>query len=227
MLTPTHSLFITCEGGEGVGKTTLISKLKNELINRGLEVVVTREPGGSKLGEQIRRWLLNRDSDLLIGNKAELLLFLAARVQHIEEVIKPALEAKKIVLCDRFNDSTVAYQGTARGLGRQCVQTLCDLVCDQVTPDLTFFIDADPKVGLARTQRAHKENAKAGEVDRIEAEKLGFHQKVRQGLQELAKLYPERIYTLDGSGSIQNVFTEALKQVEKKLALIVKSELEH
>lgn len=217
MLRHNRSLFITCEGGEGVGKTTLISRLKRELLSKGFEVVVTREPGGSKLGEYIRQWLLNRDFNISIGNKAELLLFLAARAQHIEELIKPALAEGKIVLCDRFNDSTVAYQGFARGLGREPVQALCDLVCDRVMPDLTFFIDVDPKIGLARTQRSHKENAKAGEVDRIEAEKLEFHQKVREGLQELAKLYPERIYTLDGTGSINSVFHEALKQIEKKL----------
>jgi dTMP kinase len=221
MLWHNRSLFITCEGGEGVGKTTLISRLKRELLSRGYEVVVTREPGGSKLGEYIRQWLLNRDFNISIGNKAELLLFLAARAQHIEELIKPALAEGKIVLCDRFNDSTVAYQGVARGLGREPVQDLCELVCDHVTPDLTFFIDVDPKVGIARTKRSHKENAKAGEVDRIEAEKLEFHQKVRGGLQELAKLYPDRIYTIDGAGSINSVFHAALKQIEKKLALRV------
>src|SRR4051794_22275889 len=104
-------MFISFEGGEGAGKTTLISSLEKELTLCGYDIVVTREPGGSKLGNHIRQWLLNRDFDTPVGNKAELLLFLAARAQHIEELIHPALVAGKIVLCDRFNDSTVAYQG--------------------------------------------------------------------------------------------------------------------
>lgn len=211
---PKHALFITCEGGEGAGKTTLISGLKNELTFRGYDVVVTREPGGSRLGDHIRQWLLNRDFSIAVGKKAELLLFLAARAQHIEELIRPALAAGKIVLCDRFNDSTVAYQGVARGLGIDSVQSLCDLVCEGLVPDLTFFIDVDPAEGLRRTQGVHKENAKTGEVDRIEAEALTFHQSVRQGLQQLATRYPQRICTLNGNRSCADVFSDAMKRLE-------------
>lgn len=165
-----NPFFITFEGGEGAGKSTLLQRMARELEARGHQVVVTREPGGSALGEHIRRWLLNRDASFTVGMKAELLLFLAARAQHIEELILPALKAGKIVLCDRFNDSTVVYQGYARGLGAQDVQELCRVACGAVVPDLTFFLDVDVRLGLRRTQGAHKENAGAGEVDRIEAE---------------------------------------------------------
>ena len=203
-------LFITLEGGEGAGKTTLISSLHQELLQRGYDVVVTREPGGSKLGNHIRQWLLNRDFDFTVGTRAELLLFLAARAQHIEELIRPALAAGKIVLCDRFNDSTVAYQGVARGLGLDAVQNLCDLVCDGVVPDLTFFIDVDPVEGLRRTRGVHKENSKVGEFDRIESEALTFHNRVRDGLQQLAARHPQRIHVLDGHRPPADVLASAL-----------------
>lgn len=210
MATAKRALFITLEGGEGAGKTTLIHKMESELRRRGYDVVKTREPGGSKLGEHIRRWLLNRDFSIDISSRAELMLFLAGRVQHIEELIKPALNAGKIVLCDRFNDSTVAYQGVARHLGFETVLTLCSQVCEGLTPDLTFFLDLDPVVGLKRTQHATKENASSGHLDRIEAEKLEFHHRVRQGLQKLAQMFPNRICTLDASQSVDQVFKASL-----------------
>lgn len=206
-------LFITFEGGEGAGKTTLISSLNKELIQHGYDVVVTREPGGSKLGNYIRQWLLNRDFDFAIGTKAELLLFLAARAQHIEELICPALAAGKIVLCDRFNDSTVAYQGVARGLGLDAVQSLCDQVCEDIVPNLTFFIDVEPSEGLRRTRGVNKENSKAGEVDRIESEALAFHQRVRNGMQQLAVHHPQRIFTLDGHRPPAEVLASALHRL--------------
>ena len=211
-------LFITFEGGEGAGKTTLISNLHHELLQRGYDVVVTREPGGSKLGNHIRHWLLNRDFDFTVGTNAELLLFLAARAQHIEELIRPALAAGKTVLCDRFNDSTVAYQGVARGLGLDAVQNLCDLVCGEIVPNLTFFIDVDPSEGLRRTRCVDKENSKAGEVDRIESEALAFHQRVRDGLQQLAARYPQRIHTLDGHHPPADVLLSAIHALNTYLS---------
>lgn len=129
LISPYKGFFVTLEGGEGAGKSSLVSFLAQLLKERGYEVVVTREPGGTPLGEMIRHWLLTHQDSIQIGDQAELLLFLAARAQHIEEIIKPALEAGKIVLCDRFNDSTVAYQGVARRLDPVYVQQLCDLVC--------------------------------------------------------------------------------------------------
>lgn len=215
------SFFITIEGGEGAGKSTLIEKISTLLASRGYEVVKTREPGGSRLSNQIRQWLLNRDSDLPIGYKAELLLFLSARAQHLEELIRPALDQGKIVICDRFNDSTVVYQGLGRGLGMDYVKQLCDIVSEQIIPNLTIFLDVDPSVGLMRTRNASKENARPGEVDRIEAERIDFHERVRQGFLTLAKRYPERIHVIDANQSEDAVFRQAKQLIEK--AVVEKS----
>lgn len=207
---PNKGLFITFEGGEGAGKTTLIDKIEQELKNRGVPVVRTREPGGTKLSEQIRHWLLDKSFDITVGDKAEMLLFLSARAQHLEELILPALAQGKVVLCDRFNDSTVVYQGVARGLGFDYVQKLCTLACG-IEPDLTLFLDLDPRIGLARTRRTHKDTAKAGEMDRIESEKLEFHEKVRQGFLKLAASNTQRIHVLDATQSRDDVFSHALE----------------
>lgn len=206
-------LFITCEGGEGAGKTTLMKRLELALQKEGHSVLCTREPGGSLLGEEIRHMLLHRHEEMPISPRAELLLFLAARAQHIEEKIKPALKEGKIVLCDRFNDSTVAYQGYARGLGVDYVQQLCDLVSHDCQPDLTLFLDIPPEIGLQRTLRAQKE---ATRVDRIESEKMAFHQRVREGMQELARRYPQRIITLNALQPLEQVFQEALSLIRTK-----------
>ncbi|MBA3957083.1 MAG: dTMP kinase [Parachlamydiaceae bacterium] len=211
-------LFISFEGGDGAGKTTILEKLQKDLLLHHFEVVRTREPGGSALGEQIRKWVLNHDASIQIGNQAELLLFLAGRAQHLEELIKPALQAGKIVLCDRFNDSTVAYQGFARGLGESTVQQMCDLVCGDVQPSLTIFLDIDPLEGLRRTRHAFKENADPGQLDRMESEKLDFHQRVRQGLLHLAEKHPERICKVDASQPISKVFADVWKKVLPLLA---------
>lgn len=209
--------FITIEGGEGAGKSTLIEKLARVLESHSLEVVKTREPGGSRLSNQIRHWLLNREADLPICYKAELLLFLSARAQHLEELIKPALEQDKVVICDRFNDSTIVYQGLGRGLGMNYVKQLCDLVSENSAPDLTFFLDVDPTVGLMRTRNAFKENAKSGEVDRIEAERIDFHERVRHGFLKMAKENPERIYVIDANQNEDAVFREAKKLLEQRI----------
>lgn len=208
---PRKGLFITCEGGEGAGKSTLFEKLQEALTSQGYEVILTREPGGSDFGEFIRDLVLRKDS--VMSDMTELLLFLAARAQHINEKIKPALLEGKIVLCDRFNDSTIAYQGYARGLGVQKVQQMCELVCDGIYPDLTFFLDVSPVEGLKRTRQAKKQHAAEGEVDRIEGEKLDFHQKVYKCLQQLALMEPNRIVTIDATLSKQAVFKEAWKQL--------------
>ena len=203
-------MLITFEGGEGAGKTTLINRIEEELLRHGLELVKTREPGGTKLSDHIRSWLLDRDFEIQVGSQAELLLFLAARVQHLEELIIPALKAKKVVLCDRFNDSSVVYQGLARGLGIEKIKNLCSLVCNGLEPDLTFFLDVDPAVGLERTKRTRKENAKTGEVDRIESEGLDFHRLVQKGFQDLALKDNKRIHTLDANKSEDEVFAQAM-----------------
>lgn len=203
------SFFITFEGGEGAGKTTLIERCANALIVEGAQVVKTREPGGSKLGEYIRKWLLNRDFSIQVGPKSELLLFLASRAQHLDELIQPALREGNIVLCDRFNDSTIVYQGVARGLGKETVQQLCKLICGDIVPSLTFYLDIDPEIGLKRTLMLNKENAKAGERDRMESEDLHFHRLVRQGFLLLARENAQRIHVLNANLSEDQVFEQA------------------
>lgn len=207
-------MLITFEGGEGAGKTTLINRIEQALLDKGLQLVKTREPGGTKLSDHIRSWLLDRDFEIKVGKEAEVLLFLAARVQHLDELILPALRTNKIVLCDRFNDSSVVYQGLARGLGVEKIKNLCSLVCNGLEPDLTFFLDVDPAVGLMRTKRTRKENAKDGEVDRIESEGLEFHKLVQKGFRELAKAEPKRIHTLDANQSEDEVFAQAMHIIE-------------
>lgn len=206
--------FITFEGGEGAGKTTLIKICEDTLRSWGYEVVKTREPGGSLLGNEIRNWLLTRNENIKIGDKAELLMFLAARAQHIEELIAPAIAKGKIVLCDRFNDSTIAYQGVGRGLGLDFVKNLCLTVCGKTLPDLTFFLDVDPLLGLKRTKRTAKEHSAAGEVDRIESEKIEFHQQVRKAFADIAAAEPTRFITIDAS----KVLPEVIQSCKRVLA---------
>jgi len=211
---------ITLEGGEGSGKSTLLHQLADFLTHHGYQVVVTREPGGTPLGERIRHWLLEKDSSLSMGHQAELLLFLAARAQHIEEKILPALKQGKIVLCDRFNDSTVAYQGGARGLGVKYVKKLCRLVCGEVIPQLTLFLNVSPEIGLARrcssrSRYLDKEQAKGEEGDRIESEALAFHRTLQDVFKSLARTEPLRIYSIDANKSQESVRQDAISAIEK------------
>lgn len=204
------SLFITLEGGEGSGKSTLARKLTETLTSLGYDVISTREPGGTKLGNQVRYWLLNRESDVSLGSISELLLFLAARAQHIEELIKPSLELGKIVICDRFNDSTIAYQGIARGLGAEIVEKQCLFACQGVLPQLTLFLDLDPRIGLERTKKLSKDSAKDGAMDRIEGEELVFHDSVREGLRWIAKNSPDRVHLIDANQTFEEVYRQSL-----------------
>lgn len=204
LLTLKTPLFITFEGGEGAGKTTLIERLKKLLEDEGHQVIVTREPGGSLLSEKIRDLILHHDKNIHLGSRSELLLFLAARAQHIEELILPALQAGKIVLCDRFNDSSIAYQGFARGLGMQIVETLSLFATQNLQPDLTFFLDLDPEIGIQRAILAGRT------LDAIESQKNEFHAKVRQGFLDIAKKYPQRMKTLDASKTSDDVFNQAV-----------------
>jgi dTMP kinase len=207
--------FITLEGGEGAGKSSLLSALTADLQSAGYQVVVTREPGGTSLGETIRHWLLSNTFSL--SDQAELLLFLAARAQHIDEVIKPALEKGQIVLCDRFNDSTIAYQGEARGLDKNLIKQLCQIVCGSIQPDLTLFLDVDPEIGLLRTQKLNKDHAASGAFDRIESETLHFHKKVRLAFQQLAKEEPQRIKVINANQGQAIVIEESLAMVQQHL----------
>ncbi len=200
-----QGIFITFEGGEGAGKTTLIEELARYLSQKGRRVLKTREPGGTKLGELIRSLLLQHKEPL--SPYAELCLFLASRAQHISEVIGPALEKGEIVLCDRFNDSSVAYQGAARGLGMEKVAEMCAFISQGVQPNLTLYLDLDPEIGL---QRAAKERAQ----DRIESETLFFHRKIREAYQEIHKAEPQRFRLLDATLPPKRVFEEAMKWIE-------------
>lgn len=202
-------MFITFEGGEGAGKSTLAQKIGEEL-GKSHEVLFTREPGGTKLGEEVRSLLLHKREEIQVGAKAELFLFLAARIQHIEMVIQPALKLGKVVLCDRFSDSTIAYQGAARGLGIDYTENCTRLAIQDCTPDMTFFVNLDPQIGLMRA-------GKRTELDHIEKEQLSFHQKVREGFLELARRYPTRIIVLDGTKSKQELFNDAMHHIQKKL----------
>ncbi|MEX1013200.1 MAG: dTMP kinase [Waddliaceae bacterium] len=212
-------MFITIEGGEGVGKSTLTQKIAEDLKSRGIDVLATREPGGTALGDIIRNILLDPGSLAKVGKRAELLLFLAARAQHIEEVILPALRVGKIVLCDRFNDSTVAYQGAARTIGVDDTQEICDLVCDGLVPDLTLYLDLDPEIGLSRTKPSDS-FAMPDDVDRIESEKLSFHKKVRQGFHEIARQDLERFRIIDASSPIDIVLKDAMKEIDERLSVL-------
>lgn len=202
--------FVTFEGGDGAGKTTLVGNLARRLKEKGLPVVLTRAPGGTDLGQKIRDLLLH-GKDYAIAKRAELFLFLADRAQHVEQLIRPALEDGKIVLCDRFNDSTIAYQGHARGLSEDIVAKQCALACDGVQPDCTFYLDIAPQIGLERVQ-------KGGAKDRIEAESLEFHEKIRSAFLRIAKREPERVFILDASLPLKEVERQAWEKLDALLA---------
>lgn len=216
---PDRPHFITLEGGEGAGKSTLIQNLFDFLSNEGFSVLITREPGGTRLGDQIRQWLLRKQHEIVLDVKAELLLFLAARAQHVKEVLLPALSEDRIILCDRFHDSTIAYQGYARGLGVGPVRELCLFSSGGLQPDLTIYLDVDPQTGLQRSRDLAKEDAPAGEMDRLEAEKLEFHQMVRQAFHEIARAEPERFHIVDANQPQQKVSQQAIELLKQELAL--------
>lgn len=195
-------MFITVEGGEASGKTTLIRNLAEHLESNGKTVLMTREPGGTPFGEAVRQMLLDPKLDFSFGSRAEMLLFLSARVQHIEEVIQPALSKGVTVLCDRFNDSTIAYQGGARGLGVDQVEQLCLEACQGFHPDLTFFLDINPEKAFERMK---------GEKDRLEEETYNFHHKVRSAFHTLKAKHSERIHMINADQPPETVFREALK----------------
>ena len=197
-----QGLFITFEGGEGAGKTTLIEEISRKLTSEGYNVLKTREPGGTKLGEHIRTILLQHTEP--VSPYGELCLFLASRAQHILEVIGPALEEGKIVLCDRFNDSSVAYQGAARGLGMEKVAEFCEFISQGLKPSLTIYLDLDPELGLSRAAKARKQ-------DRIESETIMFHKKIREAFISIHKADQHRFRLLDATMTPERVFQEAMK----------------
>lgn len=199
--------FITFEGGDGSGKSTQIKKLKTYLQARGHQVTLTREPGGTEIGEKIRKIILDPASNEMSA-MTEALLYAASRAQHVAQVIRPALESGHIVICDRFIDSSMAYQGYGRGLC-EAVRIINQYAVSECMPDLTFLMKLAPRVGSSRIEGRKK--------DRIELEEDAFHQAVHQGYEELARLYADRIIGIDASASIEAVEAEINRHMEELL----------
>jgi dTMP kinase len=206
-------MFITLEGGEGAGKTTQIVTLAGYLAQRGLGCILTREPGGTDLGKRIRALLLNPDH-CGMAPETELLLYMADRAEHISTIIRPALAAGKTVLCDRFFDATLVYQGTARGLPPEWIAQLHALVFAGLQPDLTLLLDLPAEVGLARARRQLEKGARITQESRFEEETLTFHQRVREGYLELARRAPERFRVIDAAQDESRVRDDIRKAVE-------------
>ena len=200
-------VFVTFEGTEGCGKSTQISLLAGYLSSAGVPFVTTREPGGTRIGRKIREILLKTENSD-ITTRTELLLYAADRAQHVEEVIRPALDEGKVVLCDRFSDATVAYQGYGRGLDLELICSLNAIATQGLNPDLTFLIDCPVETGLARALRRS-----AGESPsemRFEKEGLSFHRNVRKGYRKILEAEPERVVAVDGGRSREEVHREVL-----------------
>jgi dTMP kinase len=193
----TPGLFITFEGGDGAGKTTQMELLAERLRRAGREVVETVEPGGTEIGNQIRRVLLDRRNRDMCA-MTEMLLYFAARAQNLEQVIVPALARGAIVLSDRYTDSTLAYQSAGRGLGEDLVLGLHEIACRGIWPDLTICIDIDATTGLTRRHAA-------GDTNRLDEEDAHFHERVRQAYIALAGRHPQRVRIIDGSGPLDTV----------------------
>lgn len=205
-------LFITFEGVEGAGKTTLIQKLVQYFTEKKQDIFLTREPGGSELGKKLRAIILNAEEK--IYPSAELFLFLADRAQHVEDCIKPALQAGKIVLCDRFIDSTIAYQGFGRGMDIKQLSLLNKLATNGLEPDLTLLLDLPPEIGLKRAKTRNIEQNLTIDEGRFEAEALQFHQKIRDGFLSLAK-QEKRFFIINAEQDAEQVCHTVIQYIEK------------
>ena len=204
-------VFITFEGSEGCGKTTQIKSLSNKLKTLGKNVEITREPGGTQIGESIRHLLQDPFNADKITPITELLLFSACRSELSERIIKPALARGDFVVCDRFSDSTYVYQGIGRSLNLSYIEQLKTISVGTLIPDLTIILDLNASTGLERA-----ENRQSGTLDRIEAESLQFFEKIRQGYLDLAKSEPERFFIIDGSLSVQEIESIIWDEVKKR-----------
>ena len=208
--------FITFEGPEGSGKSTQMQMLQDYLIGKGYDCLSTREPGGTNVGEVIRGIVLDAQQKN-IADRTELFLILADRAQHTAEVILPALEEGRIVLCDRYNDSTMAYQGYGRGLDLTETRRMCAHSSFGLQPDLTFLLDVDVATGLTRSRERHRADAAVDALDRMEAAGKRFHEKVRAGYLTMAKEEPHRITVLGPSQNVEEVHLEIVRIVETAL----------
>lgn len=205
-----HGLFITLEGGEGAGKSTLSKRLSDDLTSAGRNVVATREPGAGRIGRAIRSIVLDEDN-IDLYPRVEALLFAADRAQHVAELIRPALDRGDTVICDRYIDSSVAYQGYARDLGPEGIANLSAWGTQGLLPHLTILIDVSPQVGLSRKMEQQ-------EVNRMEGLDISFHETVRQAFLDLAARNPERIVVIDGDRDLDEVYTDVLAAVEARIA---------
>lgn len=204
----TRGLFITLEGPDGAGKTTILNRLAERFQNEGMKVLHTREPGGIEIAEQIRKVILDKDNTAM-DSRTEALLYAAARRQHLVEKVQPALEEGYVVLCDRFVDSSLAYQGYARKLGIDEVYSINQFAIADMMPNLTLYFDIDPKVGLERINRSNER-----EVNRLDLEELQFHEDVREGYQILLQKFPHRIKQINAEQELEHVYEQAYKEVE-------------
>lgn len=202
------SLFITFEGPDGSGKTTQAQMLAEYLQRRGTDVLHTREPGGTAISEQIREVILSTRNQS-IQHETEALLFSAARAQIVAELIRPALATGKIVVCDRYADSTMAYQGYGLGLDLEALRAITRFATGGLVPDLTFYIDVPAEIGLTRRQR--------GETNRLDQKDLAYHTRVREGFLKMAKEEPQRWIVVDGTQPVDQVQQEIRKKLEEKL----------
>lgn len=203
-------MFFSFEGPDGSGKTTQIKLLKEFLEKRGYEVLITREPGGTNISEQIRSIILDKNNSEM-DSITEAMLYAASRAQHVSELIKPALEEGKIIISDRFVDSSIVYQGIGRNLGIDFVKRINDIAIQGIMPNITFLLKISPKEGLKR-------RFSSNECNRLDMEKVEFHNKVYEGYLKLESLYPERIIGVDATKSIEEVHYAIVKVIEDKLA---------
>ena len=204
-------MFITLEGGEGSGKSTAIKAIVPALTNLGYDVTLTREPGGTPISEEIRNVILDKNN-VNMDPMTEALLYAASRRQHIVSKIKPALKEGKIVICDRFLDSSLAYQGGARGLGIEKIYELNQYATEGLLPDLTFFFELKPEDGLSRI----KANT-SREINRLDIEQISFHKKVYDSFEYLCNLYPNRIIKIDASKTPQEVANTIMNEILKRI----------
>ncbi len=211
-------MFITLEGIEGSGKTTQIIAIKNYLEMAGYEVVVTREPGATPIGQRIRSIVLDPESRGMVP-LCELLLYGADRAQHLSQVVAPALGAGKVVVCDRFADATRVYQGWARGLDMALIDAIHGMVVGELTPDLTVLFDLEPEIGLSRTSKALENGQRQDRESRFEKEALAFHTAVRSGYLALAEKEKQRFLVVDASGKPDEVFTEIKRGLATRLGV--------
>ena len=204
------AMFLTVEGVEGVGKSTHIETIKNFLDDRDIPCILTREPGGTPVAERIRELLLAVHEEEALCELSELLLVFAARAQHLERVVKPALAQGKWVICDRFTDATYAYQGGGRGLDVAIIAGLESLVQGELKPDLTIILDLDPRIGMRRA-------SERGELDRFEREQIEFFDKVRRTYLDIAEADPQRCVVIDAANDLATVSADLLKILNSSL----------